>query len=88
MSTNKQLRCKCNAYQWPHNLNVGQCDNTSMRGPFCTACGCTCHPIKGDNGIGSYEFWGARGFDSRVSWDSDCCDAPVSEDQDGCKKHL
>jgi hypothetical protein len=28
-----------------------------------------------DFGIGSYEFWGARGTDHQWEWVSDCCEA-------------
>ena len=32
-----------------------------------------------DNGIGAYEYWGAKGVDRNVQWVSTCCDATLLE---------
>lgn len=42
---------------------------------ICKECGETCDLTKVDEGIGSYEYWGARGFDSRIEIVSWCCHA-------------
>lgn len=39
---------------------------------------CSAHIV--DNGIGPYEFWGAKGWDSRTEVESDCCDAYLEID--------
>ena len=34
--------------------------------------GIACHVVyKNDNGIGSYEYWGHREYDSRIEWNSE-----------------
>ena len=33
-----------------------------------------------DTGIGAYEYWGAKGVDTRMELLSDCCGAEVYED--------
>lgn len=47
--------------------------------PLCPECHKPCTPIQCDDGIGSYEFWGQKSFDSRPYWGSDCCEAPLEE---------
>ena len=44
---------------------------------FCPDCKESCEPIVVDNGIGPYEFWGARGFHSQIEVVSNCCEAPL-----------
>ncbi len=46
----------------------------------CKECGEECLYYQGDDGIGSYEFWGAKGFDSQPVVLSKCCDAEVEGD--------
>lgn len=41
----------------------------------CNCCGETCYLTKIDNGIGPYEFWGAKGNDSQIEIVSCCCEA-------------
>ena len=48
--------CNCKAYSFPHRLGSGKCNNTSLSGPLCGSCGCSCTPRVVDNGIGSYEY--------------------------------
>lgn len=45
---------------------------------WCTECGEECHEEVTDEGIGPYEFWGARGchVDKRVV--SSCCEAETT----------
>ena len=52
-----------------------------MRG-YCSCCGQECEVKVVDNGIGSYEFWGAKGYDSRPEAVSECCEADVFADED------
>ena len=46
---------------------------------ICSHCGHECDLIEVDNGIGSYEFWGARGVHHDYDAVSDCCGEPVEE---------
>ena len=43
----------------------------------CTECGEECNTIIIDYGIGSYEYWGAKGVDIQIEAVSDCCEAPT-----------
>ena len=45
----------------------------------CQACLDPCTPVRVDTGIGSYEYWGQRGIDSKFETLSDCCHAYVEE---------
>ena len=38
--------------------------------------------VRVDQGIGPYEFWGRKGFDSNLQWVSNCCEAQVYENED------
>jgi len=51
---------------------------------YCGECKEECKVITVDDGIGSYEFWGARGCDVRLRAASDCCEGDVYEDKE-CK---
>ena len=44
---------------------------------ICDACGCGCSAKAIDMGIGSYEFWGARGVHRDIHMLSPCCEAEV-----------
>ena len=55
--------------------------------PYCGSCKEECTAIEVDFGIGAYEFWGARGYDSRVEIVSDCCESPMYEDEDLCEPY-
>ena len=46
----------------------------------CPSCGCKCEVRGMDNGIGSYEFWGFRGYDSNIVPVSMCCEAEIEDD--------
>ena len=46
---------------------------------ICSHCGHECELIEVDNGIGSYEFWGARGVHHEYETVSSCCEEPVEE---------
>lgn len=43
----------------------------------CTECKQPCRPKALDHGIGPYEFWGQKGYDSQPDVGSDCCEAPL-----------
>jgi len=48
---------------------------------YCTCCGEKCEVVVVDNGIGRYEFWGAKGVDVRYDIETACCGFdPVDED--------
>jgi hypothetical protein len=49
-------------------------------GPFCGCCGEPCSTKTIDEGIGSYEYWGAKGVDSRKANVSQCCEAELFND--------
>lgn len=40
---------------------------------ICKSCNEQCNLVKHDEGIGSYEFWGSKGVDSRIVIVSNCC---------------
>jgi len=42
---------------------------------ICPDCGEECQVIVVDQGIGHYEYWGAKCYDSRPEVVSDCCEA-------------
>lgn len=46
---------------------------------FCPGCGRNVVAVELDAGIGSYEFWGARGYDSCPYWACPKCDMDLSE---------
>jgi hypothetical protein len=47
---------------------------------ICPDCGKPCRAVQCDAGIGPYEYWGVKGFDSRPYTGSDCCEAELTED--------
>lgn len=49
---------------------------------YCGNCGKVCEMVQRDMGIGPYEFWGRKGFDSDLQWVSECCEATVYENED------
>jgi hypothetical protein len=51
-----------------------------VEGPICGACNEPCQVVTSDQGIGSYEFWGATGVDTDIQTLSDCCDATAYTD--------
>ena len=46
---------------------------------ICTECGKPCGSIEIDEGIGSYEYWGAPGVHHDYRTVSDCCEAEIGE---------
>ena len=48
---------------------------------YCGECKQECVVITVDYGIGSYEFWGARGCDTQLALVSNCCEADVFTDE-------
>jgi len=49
---------------------------------YCGDCGKLCAVITVDYGIGSYEYWGAKGYDSHPADVSKCCEADPFEDEE------
>ena len=47
---------------------------------WCCACKQECLVIEVDFGIGSYEYWGAKGVDIDLQEVSDCCEADWTEE--------
>jgi hypothetical protein len=47
---------------------------------YCACCGKECTATVIDEGIGHYEYWGAKGVDIRLSEVSDCCEAEVLDE--------
>jgi hypothetical protein len=45
----------------------------------CVRCKDECGGMYVDNGIGAYEYWGARGRHVQMDLASDCCHADVQE---------
>lgn len=54
---------------------------------YCKSCKEECKVIEVDDGIGAYEFWGARGVDIRRRLASDCCEDDVFSDPE-CTKEI
>jgi hypothetical protein len=44
---------------------------------YCEACGEYVTSIAIDEGIGFYEYWGCKGFDSQIFFVSPCCEADL-----------
>ena len=44
---------------------------------ICSDCKEPCEVIIVDSGIGSYEYWGAKGTDVQLEAVSNCCNAPA-----------
>jgi hypothetical protein len=44
---------------------------------ICSECGEECTGVAVDEGIGAYEFWGAKGVQHDWRWASPCCEAEV-----------
>lgn len=53
-----------------------------MSDGYCGECKKECNVVTVDYGIGPYEFWGAKGYDSRPADVSNCCEATVYEDEE------
>ena len=53
---------------------------------YCGECKKECEGDWIDVGIGSYEFWGARGCDTRMVYVSKCCEGDVFEDKECTKE--
>lgn len=56
-------------------IHMNKCDKSNVMKAICSDCQqpCECRII--DEGIGSYEYWGAVGHDSRPTLVSSCCGA-------------
>lgn len=86
-----RLVCHCKAYSFPHRAGSGNCDCSYSASysrdlndykielsSICSQCGLASDSKEVDEGIGSYEFWGAPGVDSNWVRISDCCGAPMA----------
>jgi hypothetical protein len=49
---------------------------------LCRECNRECRVVTVDFGIGSYEYWGATGYDSRLEQVSNCCEADYYNPED------
>lgn len=50
------------------------------RSGYCAECGEECTATVIDEGIGAYEYWGAKGVDIRLVEVSPCCEAEVLDE--------
>ena len=57
------------------------CDDDLPGSGWCVECGQECTPIAVDNGIGSYDYWGATGVHTQIDIESDCCNADVVDNE-------
>lgn len=48
---------------------------------ICKNCGEECSIVAIDEGIGHYEYFGAKGYDSRIVHGSDCCECDVVDEE-------
>ena len=64
-------------YEMPDE-DYGEEDEPAPHG-ICNCCGMECDAVYVDNGIGSYEFWGATGVHHDYRWESPCCGEEVVE---------
>lgn len=72
-----QTTCRCAAYTFPHRAKGGKCCNNGSWPFYCESC---LAPNPGDiidEGIGSYEYWGARGTHHDYQLASTCCSADL-----------
>ena len=53
-----------------------------MTDHWCGHCRKECDAHVVDEGIGHYEFWGAKGVDVQLTLISDCCDEPMYDDEE------
>ena len=68
------------AIKWvSYRMDVGDEIVTVQLPMTCPACGEVCSGVWEDFGIGSYEYWGARGTDVRMVYVSNCCEAQLPE---------
>jgi hypothetical protein len=73
----------------PHNALTRVGCVWDETGHFCGECGDQIEPTVVDNGIGYYEYWGFRGFDSQPDVVSPCCGATVFDDPElNCEANL
>lgn len=52
-----------------------------MKKYYCMHCKQECGFFEIDEGIGVYEYWGAKGVDINMVAYSDCCEAELAQDQ-------
>ena len=71
------MNCNCPAYPFPHRPGGGKCQAPKEGQLVCEDCHGACEGTYVDFGIGTYEFWGAKGVDRQVAWASECCEATV-----------
>lgn len=50
-----------------------------------TYCNCGGKMVKKDIGIGSYEYWGYKGFDSKIIYACKECDCTANDECEYCK---
>ena len=48
---------------------------------YCEECKQPCKAHVVDFGIGPYEYWGRKGYDTNKQVASKCCDAPILDDE-------
>ena len=53
---------------------------------YCDNCGLPCFGVEHDEGIGAYEYFGAKGVDHRYVFLSDCCEAEILEHNPCCSE--
>lgn len=62
-----------------HDFSLADlCDDDGVSG-ICESCGMPCDSKTVDDGIGPYEYWGAKGVHHDYYQASDCCGAEIAE---------
>lgn len=51
---------------------------------FCSECKQEAEPVQRDFGVGSYEYWGAKGNHQKLRWVSECCDGELVSEKEVC----
>ena len=74
--------CNCRTYQFPHRIGSGACNRKYPDEPYCEECGCHEY-VWEDQGVGFYEFWGEKGYDSYEVRVCAMCGGAIVDPKDG-----
>jgi hypothetical protein len=75
----QEPECEPDDYQDRDEEHYDPEDDVEHTHGWCSDCGKECSSTQIDEGIGPYEFWGARGVHHDWVTVSDCCEAEILE---------